>query len=146
MYLPDLAEVLTVSQAPPAPGPPKKCDDRSFFDVSALPTHPPFKLTVYTHHSHSPLNTHHSTLTTHHPPLTTHHSPFTRSFHLPPIILAYHIPYDVLLPIVDKRALECRNFKICRSHSFLKMLAYKIPLLWNVYLYVLQLDFLLIVL
>ncbi|CAG9128764.1 unnamed protein product [Plutella xylostella] len=29
----DLAEVLTVTQAPPAPGPPKKCDDRSFFDL-----------------------------------------------------------------------------------------------------------------
>ncbi|XP_050355380.1 myotubularin-related protein 13 [Nymphalis io] len=29
----DLAEVLTVMQAPPAPGPPKKCDDRSFFDL-----------------------------------------------------------------------------------------------------------------
>ncbi|KAI8440796.1 hypothetical protein MSG28_009121 [Choristoneura fumiferana] len=29
----DLAEVITVMQAPPAPGPPKKCDDRSFFDL-----------------------------------------------------------------------------------------------------------------
>ncbi|XP_049878278.1 myotubularin-related protein 13 [Pectinophora gossypiella] len=29
----DLAEVITVTQAPPAPGPPKKCDDRSFFDL-----------------------------------------------------------------------------------------------------------------
>ncbi|XP_039747525.1 myotubularin-related protein 5 isoform X2 [Pararge aegeria] len=29
----DLAEVLTVSQAAPAPGPPKKCDERSFFDL-----------------------------------------------------------------------------------------------------------------
>ncbi|CAG9782497.1 unnamed protein product [Diatraea saccharalis] len=29
----DLAEVITVVQASPAPGPPKKCDDRSFFDL-----------------------------------------------------------------------------------------------------------------
>lgn len=29
----DLAEVITVTQAPPAPGPPKKTDDRSFFDL-----------------------------------------------------------------------------------------------------------------
>ncbi|XP_045539578.1 myotubularin-related protein 5 [Papilio machaon] len=29
----DLAEVITVTQAAPAPGPPKKCDDRSFFDL-----------------------------------------------------------------------------------------------------------------
>ncbi|XP_052749763.1 myotubularin-related protein 5 [Galleria mellonella] len=29
----DLGEVITVTQAPPAPGPPKKCDDRSFFDL-----------------------------------------------------------------------------------------------------------------
>ncbi|KAM3965988.1 LOW QUALITY PROTEIN: SET domain binding factor [Aphomia sociella] len=29
----DLGEVITVMQAPPAPGPPKKCDDRSFFDL-----------------------------------------------------------------------------------------------------------------
>ncbi|XP_052744607.1 myotubularin-related protein 5 isoform X3 [Bicyclus anynana] len=29
----DLAEVLTVTQAAPAPGPPKKCDERSFFDL-----------------------------------------------------------------------------------------------------------------
>ncbi|XP_053616581.1 myotubularin-related protein 13 [Plodia interpunctella] len=29
----DLGEVITVSQAAPAPGPPKKCDDRSFFDL-----------------------------------------------------------------------------------------------------------------
>ncbi|KAJ2945302.1 hypothetical protein O0L34_g9382 [Tuta absoluta] len=29
----DLAEVMAVSAAPPAPGPPKKCDDRSFFDL-----------------------------------------------------------------------------------------------------------------
>ncbi|CAH2055654.1 unnamed protein product, partial [Iphiclides podalirius] len=29
----DLAEVIAVSQAPPAPGPPKKCDERSFFDL-----------------------------------------------------------------------------------------------------------------
>lgn len=29
----DLAEVITVTQAPSAPGPPKKCDDRSFFDL-----------------------------------------------------------------------------------------------------------------
>ncbi|KAH9641841.1 hypothetical protein HF086_001557 [Spodoptera exigua] len=29
----DLAEVITVTQASPAPGPPKKCDDRSFFDL-----------------------------------------------------------------------------------------------------------------
>ncbi|XP_072945453.1 myotubularin-related protein 5 [Epargyreus clarus] len=29
----DLAEVLTVSPAAAAPGPPKKCDDRSFFDL-----------------------------------------------------------------------------------------------------------------
>ncbi|CAK1542502.1 unnamed protein product [Leptosia nina] len=29
----DLAEVIAVSGAAPAPGPPKKCDDRSFFDV-----------------------------------------------------------------------------------------------------------------
>ncbi|CAG5054015.1 unnamed protein product [Parnassius apollo] len=29
----DLAEVITVTQAPAAPGPPKKCDERSFFDL-----------------------------------------------------------------------------------------------------------------
>ncbi|CAB3252550.1 unnamed protein product [Arctia plantaginis] len=29
----DLAEVITVTQAAAAPGPPKKCDDRSFFDL-----------------------------------------------------------------------------------------------------------------
>ncbi|XP_041970120.1 myotubularin-related protein 13 isoform X2 [Aricia agestis] len=29
----ELSEVITVTQAPPAPGPPKKCDDRSFFDL-----------------------------------------------------------------------------------------------------------------
>ncbi|CAG9571879.1 unnamed protein product [Danaus chrysippus] len=29
----ELSEVLTVSPAPAAPGPPKKCDDRSFFDL-----------------------------------------------------------------------------------------------------------------
>ncbi|XP_045520262.1 myotubularin-related protein 13 isoform X1 [Pieris brassicae] len=29
----DLAEVIAVSGAAPAPGPPKKCDDRSFFDL-----------------------------------------------------------------------------------------------------------------
>ncbi|XP_037871165.1 myotubularin-related protein 5 isoform X2 [Bombyx mori] len=29
----DLAEVIAVTQATPAPGPPKKCDDRSFFDL-----------------------------------------------------------------------------------------------------------------
>lgn len=30
----DLAEVMSVTQASPAPGPPKKTDDKSFFDVS----------------------------------------------------------------------------------------------------------------
>ncbi|KAJ8911049.1 hypothetical protein NQ315_004696 [Exocentrus adspersus] len=30
----DLAEVMSVNPAPPAPGPPKKTDDKSFFDVS----------------------------------------------------------------------------------------------------------------
>jgi myotubularin-related protein 5/13 len=30
----DLAEVMSVSSATPAPGPPKKTDDKSFFDVS----------------------------------------------------------------------------------------------------------------
>lgn len=30
----DLAEVMSVTPAPPAPGPPKKTDDKSFFDVS----------------------------------------------------------------------------------------------------------------
>lgn len=30
----DLAEVMSVIPAPPAPGPPKKTDDKSFFDVS----------------------------------------------------------------------------------------------------------------
>lgn len=30
----DLAEVVSVTQAAPAPGPPKKTDDKSFFDVS----------------------------------------------------------------------------------------------------------------
>lgn len=35
----DLAEVITVTQAAPAPGPPKKCDDRSFFDVSIYTSH-----------------------------------------------------------------------------------------------------------
>lgn len=29
----DLAEVMSVTQAPPAPGPPKKTDDKSFFDL-----------------------------------------------------------------------------------------------------------------
>ncbi|CAH2240146.1 jg6399 [Pararge aegeria aegeria] len=33
IFLRYLAEVLTVSQAAPAPGPPKKCDERSFFDL-----------------------------------------------------------------------------------------------------------------
>lgn len=28
--------MITVTQAAPAQGPPKKCDDRSFFDVSIL--------------------------------------------------------------------------------------------------------------
>ena len=32
----DLAEVMSVTPAPPAPGPPKKTDDKSFFDVSIL--------------------------------------------------------------------------------------------------------------
>lgn len=30
----DLAEVMSVSQANPTPGAPKKTDDKSFFDVS----------------------------------------------------------------------------------------------------------------
>jgi hypothetical protein len=30
----DLAEVMSVTPAAPAPGPPKKTDDKSFFDVS----------------------------------------------------------------------------------------------------------------
>jgi hypothetical protein len=30
----DLAEVMSVTPASPAPGPPKKTDDKSFFDVS----------------------------------------------------------------------------------------------------------------
>lgn len=30
----DLAEVMSVSSASPAPGAPKKTDDKSFFDVS----------------------------------------------------------------------------------------------------------------
>lgn len=34
LFLVDLAEVMSVTQAPPAPGPPKKTDDKSFFDVS----------------------------------------------------------------------------------------------------------------
>ncbi|GBP59983.1 Myotubularin-related protein 13 [Eumeta japonica] len=34
----DLAEVIAVSPAAPAPGPPKKCDDRSFFDLFKLQT------------------------------------------------------------------------------------------------------------
>jgi hypothetical protein len=32
----DLAEVMSVTPAAPAPGPPKKTDDKSFFDVSKL--------------------------------------------------------------------------------------------------------------
>lgn len=32
----DLAEVMSVSQANPTPGAPKKTDDKSFFDVSYL--------------------------------------------------------------------------------------------------------------
>lgn len=31
----DLAEVMSVSQANPTPGAPKKTDDKSFFDVSS---------------------------------------------------------------------------------------------------------------
>lgn len=32
----DLGEVVSVTQATPTPGPPKKTDDKSFFDVSFL--------------------------------------------------------------------------------------------------------------
>lgn len=32
----DLAEVMSVTQVPPIPGPPKKTDDKSFFDVSSI--------------------------------------------------------------------------------------------------------------
>ncbi|KAJ8931407.1 hypothetical protein NQ314_015679 [Rhamnusium bicolor] len=32
----DLAEVMSVNPAPPGPGPPKKTDDKSFFDVSSF--------------------------------------------------------------------------------------------------------------
>lgn len=32
----DLAEVMSVQPAAPAPGPPKKTDDKSFFDVSYI--------------------------------------------------------------------------------------------------------------
>ena len=32
----DLAEVMSVTPATPAPGPPKKTDDKSFFDVSKI--------------------------------------------------------------------------------------------------------------
>lgn len=32
----DLAEVMSVTPAAPAPGPPKKTDDKSFFDVSTF--------------------------------------------------------------------------------------------------------------
>lgn len=34
LYCKDLAEVVSVAPAPPAPGPPKKTDNKSFFDVS----------------------------------------------------------------------------------------------------------------
>lgn len=34
----DLAEVQSVAPAAPAPGPPKKSEDKSFFDVSILYT------------------------------------------------------------------------------------------------------------
>lgn len=34
----DLAEVVSVSPAAPMPGPPKKTDDKSFFDVSTYHT------------------------------------------------------------------------------------------------------------
>jgi myotubularin-related protein 5/13 len=33
----DLAEVMSVTPAAPAPGAPKKTDDKSFFDVRNLP-------------------------------------------------------------------------------------------------------------
>lgn len=32
----DLAEVMSVQPVAPAPGPPKKTDDKSFFDVSVI--------------------------------------------------------------------------------------------------------------
>lgn len=32
----DLAEVVSVTPAQPMPGPPKKTDDKSFFDVNIL--------------------------------------------------------------------------------------------------------------
>lgn len=43
-YVSDLAEVVSVTPASPAPGPPKKTDDKSFFDVSCkhlTPNTPP---------------------------------------------------------------------------------------------------------
>ena len=36
ILLSDLAEVMSVTPAAPAPGPPKKTDDKSFFDVSKV--------------------------------------------------------------------------------------------------------------
>lgn len=35
----DLAEVVSVTPATPTPGPPKKTDDKSFFDVSYFATY-----------------------------------------------------------------------------------------------------------